>query len=294
MTSGNSRPWPGSTGLLTVLALGAALLGPAPARARAPRGDDLDRRLEAQRAALQKFAEAVLARLDAAEQGGNALAARKATNIRLTEAIPIAEKAAEVARGALKEYEEGFLPGELASVRGDIVLAEADMKRAKDRLEWAEDMVKKGFMTRGQQVGEIQEEMKARIALMKIKDQRRWLERFSATRQIPQLKHDVEQAEADLREKRDALTTGRLEQAGLERRARLDAPSADEGRAVVLLDEALTFHEQRQVDAAQAKLDEAETLWRREEARRADIRFHEARRRIGQAAHGLKRPGVPD
>src|SRR5262249_16757681 len=53
----------------------------------------------------------------------------------------------EVADIAVNEYVNGVYKQEEQTVLGEISLAEAERKRAEDRLEWSDRMVKKGYVS---------------------------------------------------------------------------------------------------------------------------------------------------
>ena len=52
----------------------------------------------------------------------------------------IAKSTRELAEIAVEEYEEVIYPRDLATVEGEIKLAESDLTRSEDRLEWAKRM----------------------------------------------------------------------------------------------------------------------------------------------------------
>ena len=53
----------------------------------------------------------------------------------------------EVAEIAVIEYEEGIFKQDLATVEGEIKLAESDLSRSEDRLDWATRMFEKGYVS---------------------------------------------------------------------------------------------------------------------------------------------------
>ena len=53
----------------------------------------------------------------------------------------------EVAEIAVVEYVEGIFKQDLATVEGEIKLAESDLSRSEDRLDWARRMYEKGYVS---------------------------------------------------------------------------------------------------------------------------------------------------
>ena len=53
----------------------------------------------------------------------------------------------EVAEIAVVEYEEGIFKQDLATVEGEIKLAESDLSRSEDRVDWARRMFVKGYVS---------------------------------------------------------------------------------------------------------------------------------------------------
>ncbi|HEU5116062.1 MAG TPA: hypothetical protein VFT74_05230, partial [Isosphaeraceae bacterium] len=86
-------------------------------------------------------------------------------------------KAAEI---ALKEYEFGTLPQARQDYQGQIKLNEADIQRQKDRLNWAENMVNKGYISIGEVVKERQTLLKSSISIARARMQSENLEKYTA------------------------------------------------------------------------------------------------------------------
>ena len=69
----------------------------------------------------------------------------------------------DAAELTLQEYREGLADQQVRSTEGQIILAEADVKRQADRLEWARGMVQKDYYSAGQLLGEQQSLLKSQI-----------------------------------------------------------------------------------------------------------------------------------
>ena len=82
--------------------------------------------------------------------------------------------AREVAVLAVAEYREGIFLDEFASVEGEIKLAESDLARAEDRLEWTRQMFLKGYASMAEKVTEELMLKKARFGLEQAQSKRRF------------------------------------------------------------------------------------------------------------------------
>jgi hypothetical protein len=107
----------------------------------------------------------------------------------------------EVAEIAVQEYAEGFYPQDLASLEGEIKLAESDLVRAEDRVEWAKRMFDKGFVSQAQKVAEEQNLQKAKGSLEQAQAKKKLLLDYTKAQTIKELQTDVEKARAKERAK---------------------------------------------------------------------------------------------
>jgi len=71
----------------------------------------------------------------------------------------------EVAEIAVKEYEEGIFLQDKATCEGEIKLAESDLARSSDRVDWAVRMYEKGYVSKAAKVSEELNFQKAKFAL---------------------------------------------------------------------------------------------------------------------------------
>lgn len=53
-----------------------------------------------------------------------------------------------LAKMALEKYQEGDFPQQVRQIEADIALADEELKRASERLEWSQRLAKEGFLTR--------------------------------------------------------------------------------------------------------------------------------------------------
>jgi RND family efflux transporter MFP subunit len=103
----------------------------------------------------------------------------------------------EVAEIAVIEYEEGIYKQDFATVEGEIKLAESDLARAEDRLDWAQRMFDKGYVSMAQKVSEELSLKKAQFAKEQAESKRHVLVNYTKGKTIKELRSEVEKAHSD-------------------------------------------------------------------------------------------------
>ncbi len=103
----------------------------------------------------------------------------------------------EIAEIAVLEYEEGIFNQDRTTVEGEIKLAESDLQRSKDRLDWAQQMLKKGFVSKWTVVSEELKLKKARFSLEQAQSKKKVLVAYTKPKVIKELKSEVEKARSD-------------------------------------------------------------------------------------------------
>jgi multidrug efflux pump subunit AcrA (membrane-fusion protein) len=103
----------------------------------------------------------------------------------------------EVAEIAVVEYEEGIYVQDLQTVEGEIKLAESDLSRSEDRVDWARRMYDKGYVSMAQKVSEELALKKARFTLEQSQSKRKVLVDYTRAKTIKELKSEVEKARSD-------------------------------------------------------------------------------------------------
>jgi HlyD family secretion protein len=104
--------------------------------------------------------------------------------------------AREVAELALAEYKEGAFVLELATVEGDVKLAESNVILAEDSLEWSRRMFDKGYLSLAAKVADELKFKKAQFALEQAQSRRQSLITLTKKRRIKELDATVETARA--------------------------------------------------------------------------------------------------
>jgi hypothetical protein len=128
----------------------------------------------------------------------------------------------ELAEIAVEEYEVVTYPRDLAAVQGEISLAESDLARFQDRLQWAKRMLDKGYVTPAQKVSEELSLQKAQFAVEQAGHRQKVLVDYTRTKTIRELRSEVEKAQADERVKEATWQLEQLREIELERQHRLD------------------------------------------------------------------------
>jgi multidrug efflux pump subunit AcrA (membrane-fusion protein) len=103
----------------------------------------------------------------------------------------------EVAEIAVVEYEEGIFKQDLATAEGEIKLAESDLSRSEDRLDWARRMWVKGYVSEATKVSEELTLKKAQFALEQAQSKKKVLVDFTKKKTIKELRSEVEKSRSD-------------------------------------------------------------------------------------------------
>ena len=122
----------------------------------------------------------------------------------------------EVAEISVTEYVEGIYKQDLATVEGEIKLAESELSRSADRVDWAQRMFLKGYVSLAQKVSEDLALKKARFALEQAQSKKKVLVDYTRDKTIKELQSDVE--EGPVRRACEEGHVGSREQQGKEAR----------------------------------------------------------------------------
>lgn len=163
-------------------------------------------------AALQENGRGAPHRRVAGEAEAQRLAARKAKAT-----YEIARLTRELAEIAVEEYRDLTYPKDLATVEGEIKLAESDLTRGEDRLEWARRMQAKGYVSQAQKVSEELSLKKAQFALEQAQSKRKILVDYTRGKTLKELQSDVEKAHANELFEKQVWETEEARAAELER-----------------------------------------------------------------------------
>ncbi len=103
----------------------------------------------------------------------------------------------EVAEIAVKEYEEGIFLQDKATCEGEIKLAESDLARSSDRVDWATRMYEKGYVSKAAKVSEELNFQKTKFALEQAQSKLHVLLDYTKGKTIKELRSEVEKARSD-------------------------------------------------------------------------------------------------
>jgi len=123
----------------------------------------------------------------------------------------------EVAEIAVVEYKEGIFVQDYATVEGEIKLAESDLLRSEDRLEWARRMFDKGYVSVAQKVSEELAYKKAQFTLEQAQSKRKVLVDYTKGKTIKELESEVEKARSDELAKQATWELEKTKEAKLEK-----------------------------------------------------------------------------
>jgi HlyD family secretion protein len=103
----------------------------------------------------------------------------------------------EVAEIAVIEYTEGIFIQDLATVEGEIKLAEADVTRSEDRLDWARRMYDKGYVSKATAISEELTFKKSQFAFEQAESKLKVLVQYTKGKTIKELGSEVEKSKSD-------------------------------------------------------------------------------------------------
>ncbi len=103
----------------------------------------------------------------------------------------------EVAEIAVNEYKEGLFKQDFETVEGEVKLAEADVKRAEDRIEWSDRMFKVGYISKSANIADHLNFQQAKFKLEQSQTKRKVLIDFTKGKTTKELESEVEKAKAD-------------------------------------------------------------------------------------------------
>jgi hypothetical protein len=142
-------------------------------------------------------------------------------------AMEIARLTRELAEIAVEEYEEVNYPRDLTSVDGEVKLAESDLKRFEDRLEWARRMHEKGYVSAAAKTSEEMSVTRGVSSLEQATSKRKILVDYTKNKMIKKLRSDVERARAEESAKEAGWEVEKNKQIELERQHRLNPRMKD-------------------------------------------------------------------
>jgi hypothetical protein len=125
----------------------------------------------------------------------------------------------EIAEIKLLDYQEGALPQDPATVDAEVALAESDLSRAEDRLQWAKRMFAKGFVSQAQRISEELATKRALFSLERAQTKKRVLVKFTKEKTIKHLEAEVAKARSEELARKSTWELEKSRESELERRA---------------------------------------------------------------------------
>ena len=155
----------------------------------------------------------LVAELDSASLRDN-LTNQEITTKRAEADYENAKKTREVAEIAVKEYLQGTFLQDRLNIQGEITLAESELKRAVERLDRSEKMLKNQYISEGQVLSDRLAKLKAEISKRQASKKMDVLEQYTKQKAETELQANVEKAKSDELAK---LSTFNLEKTKLEK-----------------------------------------------------------------------------
>ncbi len=133
----------------------------------------------------------------------------------------------EVAEIAVVEYVEGIYKQEFETVQGEIALADAERKRAEDRIVWSDRMYEKGYVSKAQNIADKVSLQQKVFAFEQAQTKKAVLEKYTRDKTIKELQSEVEKSKSDELAKQQTWELEKDKEAKLEKQiknCRLFAP----------------------------------------------------------------------
>lgn len=147
----------------------------------------------------------LVAELDSATLKDN-LTNQEITTKRAQADLDNAEKTRAVAQISVKEYLEGSFPQDQQTINGEIKLAESELERAKDRLDWSKKMLAMKYVSDSQVLADDMAKKKSDISLSNARLKMVVLKDFTKLKQTTELEANVKKAESDELAKKSTFT----------------------------------------------------------------------------------------
>ena len=147
----------------------------------------------------------LVAELDSATLKDN-LINQEITTKRAQADLDNAEKTRIVAQISVKEYLEGSFPQDQQTIQGEIKLAQSELARATDRLDWSKKMLAMKYVSDSQVLADDMSKQKSDISLANAKKKMIVLEQFTKIKQTTELEANVKKAESDELAKKSTYT----------------------------------------------------------------------------------------
>ncbi|MCA9197636.1 MAG: efflux RND transporter periplasmic adaptor subunit [Planctomycetales bacterium] len=109
-----------------------------------------------------------------------------------------AELALKFARLDLKKYLDGDYPQEQRTIESEITLAQEELERAKDRIQYSMDLKAQGYLSQGQFDADKLVLTRCEVALQLAQEKKRLLEEFTYVRTKQDFESKIAQAEREL------------------------------------------------------------------------------------------------
>jgi hypothetical protein len=146
----------------------------------------------------------------------------------------------QVAEISMTEYEQGIYPQDRQSLAGEIALTESDMKRADDRVAWAEAQQAKGHVNELQLLADHSAAEIAKFRFEQAQLKLEVLDRFTKPKTMKELQTNVE---VERIHERDALQLWELAKANEPEFAKLPRPTMTEAYISKLLGEVVKLQQ---------------------------------------------------
>ncbi len=217
-----------------------------------------------------RLATRIAARLDEIGQVGDDLSDQETAVAKAEAALSTARHDAEVAGLAIREYDEGTYPQELALAEGELALAEAEYRLLDDLAPPPKPSDPNQPEAKPPSPSDAPARARAKLTRDLARQHRDALARLTRPRKRAELRKEVDRAGAEAKLKENALAQERADLKRLQRQREDAALTSEERQAMAMVAEA-------------NQLDQAAGLWAQAERHRAEKVQASARERMRKA-----------
>jgi hypothetical protein len=232
---------------------------------------------------LDTLSEALLKRLDEADQAEAVWADQRVVAAFAQNAVQEAKRSLETAKSNRSEYEKTAYPAERKTVLGELHIAEEQYKQESIRMEWMARMLKNKMASEAAYNQSEYNTHRAEILIADAKARLEKLDGYTKQQRLAELQTEVLRAYDDVALRSNSAERERAREITLESHARHAALIAEETQCLALVDEVYSLLAKENAAPAEAKIREAERLWLRAMARRTELRRTDARDRLHRA-----------
>lgn len=203
--------------------------------------------------------------------------------------IENAEEAVKLAETAIHDYRTESMPEEIQTANGELKLAQTDLVRAQDRMDWSDKMVKRGSISEAQNLKDRMVLQKSQISLRNASLRLEVLERFKIPKEISKLEEAVKKAKFDTNTSTSEQDRAQRQLVEIDRQLTLANLLPQEKQAIQSLNQAIKLYDEGKPKEGAAKLAEARTAWEASQGQRTAERYSKIKARLRDESKKIRK-----